>query len=131
MKNNKKIGIWMDHATAYLLEFSSEIHQTKTISCDFTFHDKVKTLQRSENEMHNKEQQKQLSFYKTIENEIKNFDEILLFGPTHAKTELYNHLKKNHIFDHLKIECKNTDKMTENEQHKFVSSYFKRHEFKM
>ena len=39
--------------------------------------------------------------------------------------------KKNHSFDNLKIECKNTDKMSENEQHKFVSSYFKRHEFKM
>lgn len=131
MENNKKLGIWMDHSIAHLIEFSSQISKTKTLKCDFSFHDKEKTLQKSENEMHNKEQQKQLSFYKTIETEIKKFHEVLLFGPTDAKTELFNHIRKNHAFDSIKIECKNTDKMTDDEQHKFVSIYFKRHEFRM
>jgi len=131
MKTLKKIGVWMDHSVAHLIEFSSEIKATKTIQCDFSNMDKVETLQRSEKEMHHKEQQKQASFYKDIAAEIKNYNEVLLFGPTDAKAELFNSLKKNHLFESIKIECKTADKMTDKEQHLFVKEYFKRHEFTM
>ena len=131
MKTLKKIGIWMDHSVAHLIEFSSEIKATKTIQCDFTNMDKVETLQRGEKEMHHKEQQKQASFYKDIAAEIKNYNEVLLFGPTDAKMELFNSLKKNHLFESIKIDCKTADKMTDKEQHLFVKEYFKRHEFTM
>jgi stalled ribosome rescue protein Dom34 len=131
MKTLKKIGIWMDHSNAYLIEFSSEVKETKNISSDFTFQDREETLQRSESEMHNKEQQKQTSFYKNLAAIIKNFDEVILFGPTNAKVELFNFLKENHKYDTLKIDVKNTDKMNDREQHQFVHDYFKRFEFKM
>jgi len=36
----------MDHANAYLIEFSSEAKATTTITSDFTFQDKEATLQR-------------------------------------------------------------------------------------
>ena len=75
MKTLKKIGIWMDHSMAHITEFDSEIQETKIITSDFTFQDKVETLQRSESEMHNKEQQKQASYYKSLAQIIKNFDE--------------------------------------------------------
>lgn len=131
MKTLKKIGIWMDHSNAYIIEFSSEVKETKTISSDFTFQDKEETLQRSENEMHNKEQQKHTTYYKKLAAIIKNFDEVLLFGPTDAKVELFNSLKENHSFDKIKIEVKNTDKMSDNELHSFVRDYFNRMKFTM
>jgi hypothetical protein len=131
MKTLKKIGIWMDHSNAYIIEFSSEVKETKTISSDFTFQDKEETLQRSESEMHNKEQQKHTTYYKKLAAIIKNFDEVLLFGPTDAKVELFNSLKENHSFDKIKIEVKNTDKMSDNELHSFVRDYFKRLQFTM
>ncbi len=131
MKTLKKLGIWMDHSNAYLIEFSSEVKETKTITSDFTFQDKVETLQRSESEMHNKEQHKQTTFYKNLAAVIKNFDEVILFGPTDAKVELFNFLKESHNYDKIKIEVKNTDKMSDIEQHHFVRDYFKRLEFKM
>ena len=124
MKSVKQLGIWMDHSNAHLIEFGSENTTTKSISSDFSSDDKKQTLQRSENEMHNKEQQKQGTFYKNLSQIIKDFDELLLFGPTEAKSELHNLLKANHQFDKITIEVKNTDKMTDNEQHKFVSDYF-------
>ena len=124
MKSVKKLGIWMDHSNAHLIEFGSENTTTKSISSDFSSDDKKQTLQRSENEMHNKEQQKQGTFYKNLSQIIKDFDEVLLFGPTEAKSELHNLLKANHQFNKITIEVKNTDKMTDNEQHKFVSDYF-------
>ncbi len=126
MKAQKKIGIWMDHANANLIEFDSDVAATKTISSDFDAEDRAATLQRSENEMHNKEQQKHSTFYKNLSIVIKDFDEVILFGPTDAKIELYNLLKQNHQFDKIKIEVKNSDKMNYKEQHNFVDDHFRR-----
>jgi ADP-heptose:LPS heptosyltransferase len=131
MKTLKKIGIWMDHSMAHITEFDSEIKETKIITSDFTFQDKVETLERSESEMHNKEQHKQETYYKNLAQIIKNFDEVILFGPTDAKVELYNELKDNHQFDKIKIEVKNTDKMSDKEQRNFIDDYFKRFDFKV
>jgi stalled ribosome rescue protein Dom34 len=124
MKTLKKIGIWMDHTMAHITEFDSEIHETKIITSDFSFQDKVDTLQRSESGMHNKEQQKLSTYYNELAQIIKNFDEVILFGPTDAKVELYNELKNNHQFDAIKIEVSNTDKMSEKEQRNFIDDYF-------
>ncbi len=131
MKTLKKIGIWMDHHKAHLIEFSTEVKETKIMTSDFTFQDKEETLQRSESEMHNKEQHKQTTFYKNLAAIIKDYNEVLLFGPTDAKVELFNFLKENHKYDNIKIEVKNTDKMSDVDQHHLVRDYFKRFEFKM
>ena len=131
MKTAKKIGIWMDHSIAHIIELSSDSVENNTITSDFTFQDKEETLQGSESEMHNKENQKLILFYKKLAAVIKNFDEVLLYGPTDAKTELFNFLKENHSFDKIKIEVKTTDKMSADKQHKFVYDYFTRFEFKM
>lgn len=130
MKTLKKLGIWMDHSNANIIEFTSDVSEIKTISSDFDAEDKSETLQRSENEMHNKEQQKHGTFYKNLSKIIKEYDEVLLFGPTDAKSELYNLLKDNNQFDKIKIEVKNSDKMSYKEQHNFVDEYFKRFDFK-
>lgn len=126
----KQLGIWMDHHNAHIIEFASDEKVTKTITSDFSSNDKSETLNRSENEMHNKEQQKQGSFYKDLSKIIKDYDQVLLFGPTDAKSELYNLLRENHQFDQIKIEVKTTDKMSDKQQHAFVEEYFTRFDFK-
>lgn len=130
MKSIKKLGICMDHANAHLIEFSDEAKDNQTISLDFDDQDKDETLSRSESEMHNKEQQKQSAYYKKLEAEIRNFDEVVLFGPTNAKSELLNDLRKNHLFDKIKIEVINADKMSDKQQHEFVNDYFKKFDIK-
>ncbi len=55
---------------------------------------------------------------------IKDYDEVLLFGPTDAKTELFNILKENRQFEKIKIEVKPADNMTENQEEAFVKEYF-------
>lgn len=115
----------MDHSKACIIEFSNtENREIKIIMSDFTFQDKEETLQRSESEMHNKERQRHNSYYKELEAVIRNCDEVLLFGPTDAKVELFNLLRKNHHFDPIKIEVKTTDKMTDNQLHAFVKEHF-------
>ena len=121
----------MDHANANLIEFSDEPKTTTTISLDFDNQDKDQTLQRSESEMHNKQQQKQHAYYKKLSAVIKDFSEVVLFGPTNAKSELFNSLRQNHQFDSIKIEVINADKMTDNQQHEFVREYFKKFDIKI
>jgi stalled ribosome rescue protein Dom34 len=130
MESIKKIGIFLDHAHAHVIEFSDEVKETKTIASDFTYQDKVETLKRSESEMHQKEQHKLTTYYKNIAAVIENYNEVLLFGPTEAKVELFNFIKEHHKYDKIKIEVKNTDKMSAAEQHQFVREYFKRFEIK-
>lgn len=56
MTKKKSLGIWMDHSTAHLMEFTSNI-KTHVFSNTFDHQEKVVTLKRSERKMHNKEQQ--------------------------------------------------------------------------
>lgn len=126
----KRLGIWMDHSNAHLIEFSSEVKDTKTINSSFSNEDKVETLKRSEKEMQHKEHQKLTTYYKKLATLIDDFDEVLLFGPTDAKAEFFNFLKEHPKYDKIKIEVKKTDKMSDVEQHHFVRDYFKRFEFK-
>ena len=124
MKNNKKIGIYMDHQSAHLVEYSAKDGQHTSIDSAFTHQQKEEALKKSEHTMHNKEQHQQAEYYKKITDEILKYDDILLFGPTEAKTELYNTIKDNHLFKNIKIHIKQTDKQTENQKHEFVKTYF-------
>jgi hypothetical protein len=120
----KKIGIWMDHSSAHLMEFTTEsIHKT-TIESKFTHQERVHSYSRNENMMHNKEQHLQAEYYKHIGNVIRGYDEVLLFGPTDAKLELLNLLRADHRFEKIKLEAKDAGKMTGNQQNAFVNDHF-------
>jgi hypothetical protein len=116
----------MDHAHAHLMEYADTI-VTKTVTSDSTHEEKEKTLQKGESMMHHKEQQQESEYYKVLGQSIKDYDEVLLFGPTNAKIELLNILKADLSFSKIKIETRPTDKMTQNQEHAFVRDYFSKH----
>jgi stalled ribosome rescue protein Dom34 len=124
MITKKNIGIWMDHSNARLIEFTNFSVSTRNIMSKFTTDEKTKSLAKSENLMHNKEQHQQTEYYNRIAETIQNFDDVLLFGPTDAKTELFNLLKKEHRYSKINVEVKDTDNMTDNQQHAFVRAHF-------
>ncbi|MEJ5146701.1 MULTISPECIES: hypothetical protein [Sphingobacterium] len=124
MIEKTKIGIWMDHSFANLMDYSTNPMQTKTIECNFTHEDKEEALKRSESVMHNKKQNELSEYYKEIAKIIKQYDEVLIFGPTDAKIELYNTIKDGLAYAKIKIGIKPADKMTENQQYAFVRTYF-------
>ncbi|TXD48645.1 hypothetical protein [Polaribacter sp. IC073] len=123
MKKQKNLGIWMDHSIANLIDLNSKKH-SKSIASEFTSTTKEEALNRSEKLMHNKRQQMQEAYYKEIAEAILNYDKVLLFGPTNAKTELHNYLKTDLHFKDIKIEIEIADKMTDNQQEAFVKNYF-------
>lgn len=127
MKITKSLGIWMDHSEAHLMALMGDSIETTIIESDFSHSDKEETLNRSENIMHNKENHHQAAYYKNISKIIRNYDDVVLFGPTKAKNELLNILEGDHLYENIKIEIKSAEKMTENQEHAFVKEHFKVH----
>lgn len=124
MKTTKRLGIWMDHQTAHLMEFTTDPIQTTTIDSKFTHEEREQTLVRGEYLMHNKEQHEQADYYRELGEHIRGYDYVLLFGPTDAKVELLDILRKDHRFANITITIEQADKMTTNQQHAYVRDYF-------
>jgi hypothetical protein len=127
MTTATNLGIWMDHSNAHLMEFKTDPITTTIISSRFTHRDKEHSIGRSENGMHQKQNHELTGYYKKIGEAIRNYQDVLLFGPTSAKIELLNLLKADHHFEKIRIETKDADKMTQNEQHAFVREHFSHH----
>jgi hypothetical protein len=125
MKNIKKAGIWMDHSKAFVMELVSDTIFESITTSEITHIGEV-NLNNSEKMRNIQEQHEQSSFYKNLSEIIRNYQDIVLFGPTQAKDELLNILNLNHLFDSIKIEVVNSDKMSGIEMHKFVKDYFKK-----
>jgi len=123
MLSNHYLGVWMDHASARLMQIGNPI--TETIHSDFSHEIKEESLFKSESLMHNKEQHEQSTYYKKIGEKILKYKHVLLFGPTHAKVELLHLLRKDNRFAQIKIEIKQTDHMTLPQELAFVSAYFR------
>jgi len=124
MKPTKRLGIWMDHSIAHLMELTKDSIVTKTIESESKIQEKEQHTSKDESLKLNKEQNYHAAFFKKLGDVIKDFDEVVLFGPTSAKNELLNILRDNHLFEKIKIEVKSADKMTENQQQAFVKEYF-------
>ena len=123
MTKTKDLGIWMDHSIAQLMEFTADPMETKTLASKFTHEEKEHSFEKSEKVMHNKEQHQLRDYFKSLKAIIRNYTDVLLFGPTNAKTELFNFLPQDHNFEKIRIEIKQTDKLTQNQQHAFVKEY--------
>lgn len=123
MKTRKRLGIWMDHSIAHLMEFTNKHFEIKTIESKLTNEVKNESVSKSESVTPNKKRLL-LDYYKKLSEAIKDYEQVILFGPTDAKIEFFDLLSEDIRFLKIKFEIKNTDKMTENQQHAFVQEYF-------
>ena len=70
---------------------------------------------RSENQLN--------SYFSKLTQKLASFDEILLFGPANAKKQFHNYLLSQKSFQEKKIDVKNTDKLTPNQEVAFAKEY--------
>lgn len=124
MSTEKKLGIWMDHTAAHFIEYPLDPASNQTVLSDFTQTEKRATVEKSEHSMHNTKQHDQLAYFKEIGRTVARYNTVIVFGPTHAKSELLNYLKADHHFSDIKIKTIPADKMTPHEQQEFVREYF-------
>ncbi len=125
MKTQKKLGIWMDHLHANLIDLDSN-KNNQTVTSKFNSDVQDEAIRKSEKGMHNKRQQLHEAYYKEIAAAILNYDHVLLFGPTDAKTELHNFLKEDLHFKDIKICIEPADKMNDSQKEAFVKNHFEK-----
>jgi stalled ribosome rescue protein Dom34 len=124
MSTDKKLAVWMDHTSAHIMEYPLDPSVSRTIISDFTNTEKRETLEKSEHVMNNTKQHDQLAYFKGLAKVIGQYNTVLLFGPSNAKSELLNFLKSDHHFDKIKIRALSADKMNDHERQEFVRDYF-------
>ncbi|MEO8772037.1 MAG: hypothetical protein ABI402_18205 [Ferruginibacter sp.] len=124
IKATKKLAICMDHSTAYVMYFTDAGIEEKIMGLKLTQKQKVLSAEHGEKGVHHKEQHEQSVYYKELSELIKNYGDVILFGPTEAKVELFNILRADRHFEKIKIELQNADKMTQNQRYAFVKEYF-------
>lgn len=113
----------MDYSMAYLMEFSSNPFEIKTV--ESTSFDTTTTYPTSTLSILLEKRKRLLySYYNKIAREINNYDRIILFGPSNAKIELFDVLSEDERFLKTTIEITNTDQMNPAEQHQFIKNYF-------
>ena len=126
MKDIKQAGIWMDHSNAFLLELADDRIETNRVVSELSNPEAEFNSYKGEKLVHKKEQHLQLSYFRKLGEVIKKYKEVVLFGPTDAKNELLNLIRTDHLFEDIKIEVINSDKMTESQMQTFVREYFKK-----
>ncbi len=124
MKTTKQLGVWMDYSTAYVMELKGDSITTTVVESEFTWEEKQHSFSRNEGLMHKKERQLNTNYFKKIADLVKNFDEVVLFGPSDAKTELFNLLTADPEFKKVKLSVETAHKMTENQREAFLKNYF-------
>ena len=125
MKKTRKLGIWMDHSIAHIIEYKNNSISSKTIASDSSQGEK-ENIGKDESLRQNTEQDQLSEFFKKLSTVIIDYQEVLLFGPTNAKTELHNLLKEDSHFKSIKIEVETTDNLTENQIQAYVKEHFEK-----
>lgn len=123
----KKIGIWLDHARAHFIELSKTPAIIETVYSNIESQERTdgqgadgvkfgnNRSSNNEHHKHNREQGIVNGYYNTLQNKLKVYDELYLFGPTTAKDELKNRLLEDKHFTNKKIKIESADYISENQ----------------
>jgi molybdopterin converting factor small subunit len=136
----KQIGIWLDHSKAHFIgHHDGSAFLIETIDSPYErikrdegegsdnarFGANPQFSSNNENRKNNTAQNELNEYFKTLESKLDDYDEILLFGPTTAKEQLYNRLSENKSFSAKTIIVQSSDKMTDNQLLAFVRDFYK------
>lgn len=122
MNSIKQLGIWMDDSISNLIELSNDKIVRNTIELSPALPEQIVDL--DESLMNNKEQNQLTDYFLNLSKVIKEYNEVLLFGPSSTKTELFDRLKEDNQFDEIQIDVLAADKMNDNQQEAFVRKFF-------
>jgi stalled ribosome rescue protein Dom34 len=133
MKN--QTGIWLDKEKAIIINLSEGKHTIKYIESNITIRERIpgegKKFGRFgsqflslENKKKNLVKKQTAKYLKKIVLEIKNSDEIVLFGPAEMKMNLKKVILENKKISSKLIAVKTADSMTENQLVAWVKKYY-------
>ena len=115
----------MDHSIAHVIELQHNSIRSYTIE-SLSLQGEKQNFGKDESLKHNTEQDQLSEYFKRLSTVIKGYPEVILFGPTNAKTELSNFLKGDSHYNNIKIDIETTDNLTRNQMHTFVKEHFEK-----
>ncbi len=137
-KETKQAALWLDHSQAHLFGYrEGESYLIETIESPLERKPRIEGegndttrfganyYSNNEDRKHNKMQNELASFFSELEGKLKDFDEILLFGPTNAKEQLFNRLSENKSYVSKTFSVESVGKLTENQTLAYVRDFFK------
>lgn len=143
-KTSKKVGVWLDHTKAHLIGVKDgKAFLMETVESPYDprvrFEGEASNVTRfrqggsvsgtatsnNEDRKHNRAQMEISAFYNDLETRLKDFDEILLFGPSIAKNQLQNQIASNKAFADKTLALANAENhLRESALLQFVSEFF-------
>lgn len=125
MMKNKQLAILVNDTNALLME----LYNHMIVSRNIVFKPKEKETD-SENEQFTQQEssvmhKRKFAYYKEIGDIVSHYQEVVIFGPTQTKFELFKLLEGNKHLNKIKIECIDTIKMSDTQMHDFVLEYYK------
>jgi hypothetical protein len=133
---SKKVGVWMDHSKACFVDLNpnptmagitySEAEEQERINGESSEGVRLGNNRFTNNEhhRHNRKTDLMQKYFKNISTRLRDYDDILLFGSSKAKEELFNLLKSDRHFAEKKINLKTSTHLTENQMLAEVRQFF-------
>ena len=125
MMKNKQLAILVNDTNALLME----LYNHMIVSRNIVFKPEEKEVSIPEKqdiitECCNKHKRK-YAYYKEISKIASHYQEVLIFGSTDTKLELFKCLKVDTNLKKIKMECIDTNVMSDSQMHNFVLEYYK------
>ncbi len=136
---SKQVGIWVDKFKAQFIEYSdSQAKLIETVESplesrrriDGEGNDKTRFSPNKEHISNNEYRKNNITqnelndFFKTLEDKVKTYDDILLFGPGKVKEQFRNRLKDHKLFKDKWLAIESSDQLTEKQLLAFVRTFF-------
>jgi stalled ribosome rescue protein Dom34 len=121
----KQLAVFMDDANALFMELYNHMIVSRNIVFKSKENEEYIQYNYSMPLFGSDKDHRQLAYYNEISSIIRNYQQVVLFGPTETKNEVYEHLKADKHFDKIKIDIVYTKEMTDFQIHEFVLDYYK------
>ena len=132
----RKIGVWMDHAEARLIEPGTDAKSIRAIQAPGSGRERfpgespdgtqLGNYRSTNNEFHKhrKEENNIREYFEYLVTQLQSYDEIFIFGPTTAAKEFNNYTQKEKVLLNKIVELEKADYMTDPQLIKRVKDYF-------
>lgn len=137
---SKQVGIWIDKYKAQFIAYSDgNVSLIETVESplesrrriDGEGSDKTRFSTNNEHVSNNEYRKNNISqnelndFFKILEDKVKTYDDILLFGPGKVKEQFRNRIKEHKLFKDKWLALESSDQLTEKQLLAFVRTFYK------
>lgn len=122
IKTHNVLGIWMNYSSAFLTDLTNDSKSAKD-KLIVSMPQENETTKVCKNNMITKELgEEQSKFFQKVSDVMDGYQEVLIFGDSGAKREFSKVLALDYLFKNIKIEFRESHKITESQLMAFYNA---------